>query len=159
MYYNYESVFELKNLYRYPNQKGSYKNKMISYGKKIINEYMKIQKEKFTSKDFMVNIVFYQMNQYVSKLVDIVLKHKDQFEYHPCSMSKSDYYYTDILCSMKQLDSKLHRKAKKYLDRIICDKKQYDIGNNLDSKLLIILKEPYSYWNYQIKRCLVRTKP
>jgi hypothetical protein len=149
MYYNFDpSVLETKNLYQFAKQKGSNKNKIISYGKKIINEYMRIQKENFNSRDFMVNIVFYEMNQYVPKLVDLVLKHKDQFEFNHCGMSKSKYYYMDILCSMKHLDTKLYQKTKKYLDQIICYKKQYDLGENLDSKLLIILREPYLYWNY-----------
>jgi hypothetical protein len=146
MYYNYDSVLELKNLYRYPDQKRN--TRMISYGKRIINEYMKIQRKKFTSTNFMVNIVFYEMNRYVSKLIDIILQNKNKIEYNICSISKSDYYYIDILCSLKQLDFKLYNKVKKYLDQIIVYKKQLDLGNNLDSKLLIILREPYLYFDY-----------
>lgn len=143
MYYNYDSVLELKNLYRYRED-----DSMFDYSKRMIDEYMRNQRKKFIYKYFMVNIVLYEMNLYVSKLVNIIMKHKDRFEYDLCSMSKRDYYYLDILCALKQIDSKDKKKVKNYLDKIILYKKQYDIGNNLDSKLLIILREPYSHLEY-----------
>jgi hypothetical protein len=143
MYYNYDSVLELKNLYRFPEKKDT--DRLITYGKNMIDEYMKIQRKKFIYKYFMVNIVFYEMNSYVDKLVNIVLNHKDKFEYDLCSINKRDYYYVDILCVAKNINE---NKIKDYLDKIIKYKKQYDIGNNLDSKLLIILREPYPHLEY-----------
>ena len=96
----------------------------------------------------MVNIVLYEMNSYINKMINIIMKYKNQFEYDLCSMSKKDYYYVDILCGLNRIDSNEKDKVKNYLDKIIKYKKQYDIGNNLDSKLLIILREPYLHLEY-----------
>jgi hypothetical protein len=148
-YYNYESMLEMKKLYKLPNKKEGEKL-MITYIKKIMDEYIRNAKIKFKAKDFMAHIVLYEMNNNIDKLTNLLLKYKDKFEYHKCAIYKKDFYYLDIICELKDKVPEKVKEAKKYINNIVKYNRYYDIGNNLYSKLIMILRKPYLKFDYDI---------
>jgi hypothetical protein len=157
-YYNYDSFLELKSLYLPPDD-------LYNFCKRIIDEYMEVQKKNFKSKTFMISIGLYKMNSYLDKLIEIVHKYKDQFK-NTCILNKKDDYYLDIGCEMNLVkdpedfvrlnhvseDTSHHIKDKKlfdqYLQKILVYERHYKISNQRNNKLLIILKKPYDYLEY-----------
>jgi hypothetical protein len=146
-YYNYESMLEMKRLYKLPNKKDEEKI-MITYCKKLMDEYIKVEKNKFKAKDFMAHTVLYEMNNNIDKLTNLLLKYKNKFEYHTCAIYKKDFYYVDIICELKDKVPEKLEEAEKYINNIVKYNKYYDIGGNLYGKLIMILRKPYLKFDY-----------
>jgi hypothetical protein len=146
-YYNYESMLEMKKLYKLPNKKDEEKL-IITYIKKLMNEYITVEKNKFKAKNFMAHVVLYEMNDNIDKLTNLLLKYKNKFKYHNCAIYKKDFYYLDIICELKDKVPEKVEEAEKYINNIVKYNKYYDIGNNIYGKLIMILRKPYIKFDY-----------
>jgi hypothetical protein len=142
-YYSYLSILTMKNMYIYPKD-----NNIITFGKNIIKEYIKTSiKDKHIYKSFNTNLVLYEVNDKLLELIKIVKKYKNDYNMHKCKINKEDYYYIDVLCALKSVNYDDMSSIKEMYKSIIKYQKYINIGNNIVSKMIVILKKPNQFVN------------
>ena len=139
-YFIYTSYLSMKSILDYPEKKD-----IILYGKNIINEYVKSVKSEFVYKDFALNLVLYEINENLIELIKIVKKYKNDYNMHKCKINKNDYYYIDIICGLKNINYNNMNDINNKMKSIVKYQKYYDIGNNLITKMIVILKKPSKF--------------
>ena len=142
-YFSYLSILTMKNMYIYPTDKN-----LITFGKNIIKEYIKISiKDKHIYKSFNTNLVLYEINDKLLELIKLVKKYKNDYNMHLCKINKDDYYYIDVLCALKSANYNNMDDVKDMFNSIVKYQKDVNIGNNIVSKMIVILKKPSRFVN------------
>jgi len=139
-YCDYLSFLQTRSLFKYCRS-------TITYSKKLINEMIRMYKKCFEDTSFMIHFCLYSMNKYLDKLIDVVNQNKQIIKVDKndqCAINKKDYYYTDLKCKMNKNDVNISE----LLSKIILVNKSFDVGNNKDSDLILIIEKPYDHFTY-----------
>jgi hypothetical protein len=141
-YYDYQSVLSMEHLYKFPDE--GY-NRLVNYGKSIIDEYIYKLEKSFKYKSFVLNLALYEMNEDLQEFINIVKVYRKDFPYNKCAINKVDYYYVDIACAFQKMKYNDMDFINRKMNNFIKYHRYHDVGNNLISKLMIILKNPTLY--------------
>jgi hypothetical protein len=139
-YCDYLSFLQTKSVFKFHRS-------IVTYSKNLINEMIRMYKKCFQDKSFMIHFCLYSMNKYLDKLIDVVKQNMLSIQVDKkdrCAINKKDYYYTDLNCKMNTY----HIDISELLSNIILINKSFDVGNNQDSDLILIIEKPYDHFSY-----------